>query len=236
MGPLVIYIYDCSNGYQSLLEKQLDKAGVDRLADEIPAFTWGNRIKRTVQIAEAYPDRTLFFVDAWDTLFLGNLKELEDPCWADGITFATEKKCWPDPLEAEYNVWWEMKPTSRWRYLNSNPMAGKGSSIARAIRWGWERFPLAGHTNDVVDPEGNVCERFYTKLLLQAPKEWGIRLDTGCELAQTTTGNAAGELAVCDYRIKNLVLGTFPIFLHINGWDLSRDKPLPFDASVFNAR
>jgi hypothetical protein len=228
MPALVVYTFDSSAGYQGLLEEQLDKAGVERLADEIPAFTWGNRIIRTIQIAEQHPDRVLFFVDAWDTLLLGKSEELENPLWRSGVTFASQKRCWPDPLEERYNVFWEGRASSRWRYLNSNPMAGLGRNIASSIKWGWSRFPLPGHTNDTCDPEGNVCERFYTNLLFKAPKEWGLRIDTGCELGQTTTGSLPGELALRDGRVVNVATGTKPIFLHLNGKML-------FDVSLLNA-
>ena len=228
MGPLVVYIYDVPGGYQGLMEKQLDKAGVERLPVEIPAFTWGNRIIRTMQIAEEYPDRVLFFLDAWDTLFLGQKSELET-LWLDGlIIFASQKRCWPDPVEDKYNVWYEGKVSSRWRYLNSNPMVGLGASIAKVLRWGWERFPLPGHTNDTCDAEGNVCERFYTNLLFKTPKEWGLRIDTHCEFGQTTTGNLPGELAFRDGRVTNLITNTQPPFLHLNG-------RMQFDVSLLDA-
>ncbi len=228
MEPLVVYTFDHSDSYQPLMEKQLDTRGVERLPDEIPAFTWGNRIIRTMQIAEEYPDRVLCFVDAWDTLFLGEAWELRAPWCSHGITFAAQKRCWPDPVGYEYNLHWENKVATRWRYLNSNPMIGLGCNIARAVRWGWDRFPLEGHTNDTCDPEGNVCERFYTKLLFNAPKEWGLRIDTKCALSQTTTDSSPGEIAIRDGRVFNLVTQTYPIWLHLNG-------KMAFDVSLLNA-
>lgn len=217
MDPLVVYVFDKPGGHQALMEQQLDAAGVPRLPVEIPAFTWGNRILVSMQVAEQYPDRVLFFVDSWDTLFLGHKWELDNPCWHDGITFASEKKCWPDSREDEYDQWWDNKLVTRWRFLNSNPMCGQGALIAKALRWGWEQFPLAGHTNDTCDPEGNVCERFYTDLLFRAPKEWGLRIDTQCVLAQTVAEGTVGELAIRGGRIKNLITDTYPIFFHLNG-------------------
>lgn len=228
MEPLVVYIYDHSSGYQPLMEQQLDKKGIQRLPVEIPAFTWGNRIKQTQQIAEQYPERLLFVVDAWDTLFLGDKSEMDSQMWKRGITFASQKRCWPDAREAEYEARYGPQDETRWKYLNSNPMVGYGAYIANAIKWGWERFPLPGHTNDTCDPEGNVCERFYTNLLFQAPIHWGLRVDTQCILAQTTTNSNVGELAVRDGRICNLITGTRPMFLHLNG-------KMVFDVSLLDA-
>jgi len=217
MEPLVVYIFDRPGGFQGFMEKELDAKGIERLPVEIPAFTWGNRIKMTMQVAAKHPDRPLFFIDAWDTLCLGEKWELDNERWRQGITFASEKRCWPDNVETMYNVLWEYKCISRWRYLNSNPMAGMGRDIARAIEWGWERFPLKGATNDVADPEGNVCERFYTQLMFNAPREWGITVDTDCVLGQTVVEGKPYELAVEKGRIKNLITGTYPVFFHLNG-------------------
>ena len=221
MEPLVVYIFDHSSGHQSLMEKQLDKAGVERLPDQIPVFTWSNRIIRTMQIAEKYPDRLLCFVDAWDTLFVGRKWELESPCWEKGITFSSQKRCWPDEQPWDFYRWnrhWELAGYhTRWAHLNSNPMIGMGSTIAKAISWGWERFPLPGQTNATTDPDGNVCERFYTKLLFQAPREWDLRIDTQCALAQTVCESGPGEISIRDGRVYNLVTNTQPIWFHLNG-------------------
>jgi hypothetical protein len=217
MEPRIVYVFDHSGGYQELMEKQLRDKGVAYLPDRIPTFTWGNRIIRTLQIAELHPDELLCFVDAWDTLFLGEKWELTNPRWEQGVTFASQKRCWPDPVGYEYNLHWEGKVATRWRYLNSNPMIGMGRNIARALDWGWRRFPLEGHTNDTCDPDGNVCERFYTRLLFSAPKEWDLKIDTECVLCHTTTDSSPGEVAVRDGRVFNLVTHTYPIFLHLNG-------------------
>jgi hypothetical protein len=216
--PLVVYIYDRPGGYQELLERQLKKKHIEFLPVEIPAFTWGNRILQTAAVAaDTHPDRPLCFVDAWDTLFLGEAWELRELGTHAGIVFATQKRCWPDAVELGYNKFWEHKASTRWRYLNSNPMLGHAGAIATAIKWGWERFPLEGHTNDTCDAAGNVCERFYTRLLFRAPTEWGLKLDTECRLSQTTTDSEPGELGVRNGRIHNLVTNTEPVFLHLNG-------------------
>ena len=216
MKPLVVYIYDRPGGYQAEMEKGLDRKGVERLPVEIPVFTWRNRILKTIEIAGEYPDRLLFFIDAWDTLMLGEKWELEKLGWERGITFAAQKRCWPDPLDMAYNIWWESKVSTRWRYLNSNPMAGRGSDIYRALDWGWQRFPLPGGASTTTDPSGDVCERFYTQLLLRAPKEWGLTIDTNCSLCQVTSEAADGELELWQTRIRNAVTGTHPIFFHLN--------------------
>jgi hypothetical protein len=224
MEPLAVYIFDHSEGYQDVLEQQLDKKGVQRLPVQIPVFTWRNRALKTMEIAREYPDRVLFFLDAWDTLFLGSKAELENPTWADGVTFAAQKRCWPDPVEMQWNVWWEGRPSTRWRYVNSNPMVGLGSSVTRALEWGWARFPLQGGVNTTTDPSGEVCERFYTQLICRAPNEFKLRLDTGCILSQIMSEGAPGEVAVGGGRLINCVTQTRPIFMHLNAklrFDLS---------------
>jgi hypothetical protein len=191
-------------------------------------FTWRNRILKTMEIAAEHPHSTLFFIDAWDTLFLGEKWELEAGPWSDGITFAAQKRCWPDPLEMAWNVWWENKVSTRWRYLNSNPMVGKGSLIAEALDWGWRRFPLQGNASTTTDASGDVCERFFTQLAFRAPKEFGIRLDTQCALSHVTSESVPGELALGVGRVINTVTNTQPVFLHLNG-------KMQFDVSLLNA-
>lgn len=217
MDPLVIYICDKPGQYQAELDRQLTAKGIKHMDIRISNFSWIARIDKTAEICEQYPDRTIFAVDAWDTMFMGEKFELADSRWEQGITFAAQKRCWPDPIVGFYDVFWEFKPHSRWRYLNSNPMAGLGKNIAEMIRWGQKVCPLQGNASTCLDVSGEVCERFYTNIMIRAGRKFNMKIDTRCELSHTTTDCTAGEIEVSEFRIRNRVTGSLPIFLHLNG-------------------
>ena len=220
--PIVVYIYgrEGSPGlYQQELSDQLDRADIRKLGVELPKFSWRLRILKTLEIARQYPDETLIFVDAWDTLFLGTQAEVQTFPYDDAITFAAGKVAYPDPLYAEYALKTQNEFTTPWRYLNSNPMAGRGKLIADAIQWGLDKgYGLPDDNADTQDKAGNVCERFYTKLYLESP--FKVRLDGKCELAQIFLCSTPGDIelvAVGSRRIRNPRTESAPLFLHMNG-------------------
>lgn len=217
--PLVVAIFDRKSGYQNVMESQLKGAGVDYLPVPIPHFSWRERALRTKQVAETFPNRFLFFVDAWDTLFLGTAADLSHCVHESMVTFAASKRCWPDDRHGDYNVRQEFGSVSRWRYLNSNPMAGYGSEIARLIEYGWQRWPIVGDSADPGVETGDVCERFYTHLYLDAPPEFSnrVHIDTRCAMSQIFLCSAPQEIAIHAPRIFNTVTRSYPVFLHLNG-------------------
>ena len=197
------------------MEKRLHERGFSYLGVELPKFSWRTRTLKTMEIAGEHPDKLLIFVDAWDTLPLGYAHELDGMRLDRGITFAAAKACWPDERYKDYDDKHSQRMVSPWRYLNSNPMAGLGSSISEAMQWTWKHFPLTGDSADTLTPDGEVCERFYTHLYLDSP--FNTHLDMGCRLNQIYLCSQPGDLRIEDGRIHNLVTNSWPVFLHLNG-------------------
>ena len=212
MNLLAVMIYSNRGGQQNRLERQLADQKIPLLQYTIPDFSWRRRTLASLDIARNYPDRVLLFLDAWDTLLLGTREEIEALPLDEGVTFAAQKFCWPDEArEPEYP-----KHNSPWRFINSNPMVGRGESIAAALSWGWERFPLTGDTNSCEDYD--VDERFLTNLYLsEARCKFNIKLDTKCELNQIFLASVPGDLWLENGRLFNMIHGTCPIFVHFNG-------------------
>lgn len=216
--PLVVTICNRKGGYQEELEKRLHEESIDYLCVFIEPFSWRLRVLKTLEIAKEYPGRPLVFVDAWDTLLLGTKAELESWFFSHtGITLAASKKCWPDTERyLDYNVKQSGKVMTAWRYVNSNPMAGLGRDIAAAMEWTWAKAPLEGDSSDTREPNGNVCERFYTTMYLDAPLD-SVKVDSVCRLNQIFLCSTPGDLYVANGRIHNLRTGSKPIFMHLNG-------------------
>lgn len=214
-----VLIYSHKAGFQEQLERQLTEQNIPIIHFRDALFSWKKRMVRNMMIAEENPDDVLVFLDAWDTLFLGEKSELvkfNKRHVGDGIVFAAGKLCWPDSLRAsEYK---KKNPAERspWRYINSNPMMGLGRNIHKALNWGWKRFPLKEDT--VLIQAHDVCERFLTDLYLKSPRRFGLKLDTECRLSQIYRKSLPGDLFLTDEkRIINMHHRTQPIFLHANG-------------------
>jgi hypothetical protein len=165
-------------------------------------------MEMTMKIAANNLDDLLIFPDSWDTFFLGTKKEILDLGLEDAITLPVGKLCWPDPLRAkEYP-----ETNSEWKYINSNPLIGVGLRLAKALEWGWSRFPLREDQAYVFE------ERFLTDLYFsRARKRFNIKLDTECRVTQLYEQSKPNELLLHDGRIINMYHRTRPIFLHANG-------------------
>ena len=215
MNIKAVLIYSYRAGFQNQLEHQLMMQHIPIIDFVDPDFSWRRRMMMNMEIAAQNPDDLLVFLDAWDTLLLGTRQEIADLRLDKGVTFAAQKLCWPDfSLEGAYS---KKSPRERspWKYINSNPMAGLGKNVFKALDWGWKRFPLKTDTNLMSEPD--VCEKFLAQLYLKAPKKFDLKLDTECRLSQVFRKSLPGDLYLDDDRIINMVHRTKPIFLHANG-------------------
>lgn len=215
-----VVVYGHRAGIQDRLEKTFFQSRIPLISHSIVDFSWRRRMIESRDIALAHPEDYLIFLDAWDTMLLGGRDDLEEYAekHKDSVTFAAQKFCWPDKTrEPEYDAI-QPEGIGPWRFINSNPMAGKGWRVGAAIEWGWQRFPIQTNTNSC--EEYDVDERFLTNLYLSEARErFKIRLDTRCELNQTFLASIPGELW-WDHkqaRIINKVHNTKPIFIHFNG-------------------
>jgi hypothetical protein len=226
-GPLIALLYSHRADYQPLLEWQLKQAGLEQLHVPIVDFSWRRRQLVTLQVASEHPNRLLIFPDAWDTVLLGSKNELETLDLSGKVTVAGAKVCWPDNRQADYakkfgaklvgDAWIAEKWSPPWKFVNSNPLAGLGRDIAKAIGWGLVHHPLVGDSSDVRVPSGEVCERFWTNIYLDGPAHLNVQIDFMCRLNQTYLCNESEDLQIIDGRIYNTVTGTYPVFLHLNG-------------------
>lgn len=225
MDPLAVLIYSHKADYQPLLEWQLKKAGIEQHHVVDPDFSWRRRQLKTLEAAEQFSDRMLIFPDAWDTVLLGDREEILALCkaWEGKVYVAGAKTCWPDThLQPQYDALQGVRTISGlvyspnyspWRFVNSNPLVGIGRDIVAAIKYGWKHYPLVGDSSDVRVPDGEVCERFWTNLYFDDR----VEIDTMCQMSQIYLGSLPEELKIDGGRIHNLVTGTKPIFIHLNG-------------------
>ena len=215
MNVKAVLIYSHIAGHQKQLEHQLMMQGIPIIDFVDPDFSWRRRMMMNMEIAAQNPEDLLLFLDAWDTLLLGTREEIFNLRLDKGVTFAAQKLCWPDfSLEGAYKKK-NPREGSPWRYINSNPMAGLGKNVYRALDWGWKRFPLK--TDTVMMQAEDVCERFLAKLYLRAPRRFGLKLDTECRMSQVYRKSLPGDLYLDGDRIINMIHRTKPIFLHANG-------------------
>lgn len=213
--PLIVLIYTHKNELQPLFEEQLAAARLDVYHEVDPDFSWRRQMIHTMRIAGLFPNELLVFPDAWDTVLLGTKRELMDLNLHKGITVAGAKNCWPDITRAaEFRE--KAVTRSPWRYLNANPMAGLGKNIRDALEWGWHRFPLEG---DSLVTKGNiqVPEHFLTRLYLEGPKEFDIKIDSDCRMSQVTMSWFPEDYEIRGKRVYNRVTRSWPVFLHANG-------------------
>jgi hypothetical protein len=221
MNLMGVVIYSHRSGLQDRLEQRFVEEEIPLLSVTLPKFSWRRRTLLSADIAMRYPEHTLIFLDAWDTMMLGSREELETLPLDEGVTFAAQKFCWPDHTQSsQYDEIQDFETIGPWRFINSNPMAGLGRNIAAAIEWGWERFPIKTNTNST--EEYDVDERFLANLYLsEAREKFNIKLDNRCELNQMFLASVPHDLWLEDGRITNLIHRTKPIFVHFNG----RSKP-----------
>ena len=216
MNLMAVVIYSIRGGVQDKLEAKLVSEKIPLLSLTIPDFSWRRRTMASMRIAHHYRDNTLIFLDAWDTLMLGTREELEALPLDEGVTFAAQKFCWPDDTQEPQYKAIQPEDVGPWRFINSNPMAGLGSSISEALEWGWGKFPIKTNTN--LCEAYDVDERFLANLYLsEAREKFNIKLDTHCELNQTYLASIPGDLWLENDRVTNLIHKTKPIFFHANG-------------------
>lgn len=215
--PIVPLIYDRKGGYQHHLEAQLKDAGIEAIDWPITDFSWRRQLLATQEVARYFPRRLLLVIDAWDQVLLGTKKELiehAESALLGHVTLAGTKNCWPNDRRADYER--RRGPVaSPWQYINNSPLAGLGKDIDTVIQYGLDRFPIERDTASLA-PSDDVPERFWTQLYLEAP-HLPIRVDTQCELNQIALSAKEGELMIRKGRVYNVVTGTWPIFLHLNG-------------------
>jgi len=206
-----------------LLEESLRRKEIPFEISVIPGrFSWTNVIEWQREKAHQYRDTKVIFVDAWDTLFIGDKEELEYQLSIKPTTFCGSKRCWPDEWKVStYDKQFPHTKGHRWRFLNGGTMFGMGSDIYQAIDFGKE---LGLHIKATVEDGRSIYhqdndQRFWTDIHLGS--RFG-EIDINCEVFQNLACVEDGEVGMYAGRFMNFTTGSFPQFIHAAAktWDL----------------
>lgn len=185
---------------EALIKSCTGKVNLD-LTMHSGKWDWGVWLDWQKEKCQENPDENMVFVDAYDTLFIGDAKELDEEVSRWDLIHSTCKNCWPIPAREKFYP----EVPGPWKYLNSCGPAGTGHAIERALDYGMSHFPyphpLLNRDND---------QRFWTDVYLSGYGE----LDWRCEIWQDLHLASDNDLGIKDGRIKNLVHNTWPQFLH----------------------
>jgi hypothetical protein len=206
---LIASAADCQKGYFRSLTRQVHSAGIDFLWKQLVPFSWRRLLLWELEVAQAYPQTTIVFVDSWDMLFLGTRDELVEVLSDQSLLFHSEKVCWPHSYKANSYP----AATSQWRFVNGTGPAGSADSISAAIEYGMSHFPLLGDGTGTFDVTIDNDQRFWTDVYLSGMG----KLDTECRLSQSLVDAKNGDFTIRDGRLINNVTGTKPLFVHANG-------------------
>lgn len=185
---------------------------------ETGPFKWKDKVDFQLRQARRYPDDTLISTDSSDFLFVGEPEEVEEILANRKLFLQATKHDWPGPKRRAmygYNksAYDDGATELPWRYVCSGLIAGKGHAIQEAIEYGYEHFPIQDSVADGRHLwEQDSDQRFWADVFLAGYGE----LDYRCELSQTLRSAKPGELMVDGKRLRNMITGTYPQFLHAN--------------------
>lgn len=122
----------------------------------------------------------------------------------DSILYSTEKALYPETApKYPHNP-----KAGKWKYLNGGGYCG---SLALMIEF-MEKYGLTKHPGDA----NGQLEQHIAYLAAKADK-FPIKLDTKCEIFQTTAFADEGELELEDGLVVNKITGSTPAIIHANG-------------------
>jgi len=178
---------------------------------ETGPWTWRRKVEWELELCQQHPEDHFVFIDAYDYLFVGDVKELEMVVKHYLLLFPVDKNQGIGPWPyRELGVHFDKrrKITSPWNYLNGSGPAGQGKHIRDAIEEGLKIFPWdwIEHATDQI---------FWTHVYLNG---WG-ELDQEVVLTHPLWGVEEGgtELGYKDGRLVNLVTMSRPQFIHASG-------------------
>lgn len=170
-------------------------------------FTWAKTVEWQLEMTKKYLEETLIFVDAYDTLFVGDVDRLEDLISREGLVYCADKHCWPDESRASQ---YPDMPKSPWHYINGGVKVGYGHSIHNALQWGLGHSPIKPMVNGVDIYHQDNDQRLWTDIYLQG---YGA-LDSQCEIFQNLSDIKDSDFRMKRGRFYNTVTETYPQFLH----------------------
>ena len=197
---------------------------------ESEGWDWTVRVEWQLKICQTYPEDILIFLDSYDCLFIGDVDELKDLLekllGENTMLLSTTKNCWPHPGKRPYYEAKDPTITSPWRYVNGMGPTGKGHVLAKALKFGIERFPIKKCIPGIpIHNQEDVDQRFWTDIYLSG---YGT-LDHQCEMSQNLAHMKEGDLGFKDKRLINTITGSRPHFLHAaaGSWIEIPDELLP---------
>jgi hypothetical protein len=205
------------------LERSIIKAGLTLYTYiETTPWRWERKVDWELECVEAHPDDTFVFIDTFDFLFVGEKDELVSVLERQPLLFSTDGGVvpWPYPHYADaYDK--RRIATSSWRWVNGSGPAGKGSTIAEAIRYGKQHFELFDRETDQI---------FWSNVYLDG---WGD-LDQDCKLTQALYHVEHDDLGIVSGRFKNLKTGSNPQFIHASAqsWFMIPSELIPSEEEV----
>ena len=208
---IVITGASCVSGTMELYLEQLRAAEIEVHVEDLSqvvlngaggnlAFKIHWLRKLTRQFAEY---ERLIFSDAFDVTFYGNREDVIKKIPKEGVLWAAEKNCYPDPSLAE-----RIPGRHPWRFANGGLLTGTPQSL---LEWcdAAERHPL--YRGEMLDQE------FLNKLLAEGDPL--CKIDAETKLFFNLFGGY-DELDFASGMPINTACCTWPNFLHASGhWD-----------------
>lgn len=148
--------------------------------------------------------------DSSDVVLLGNEDEIINKfksrrCF---IFMSAEKNCWPQPLMANCYP----KIQSPWCYLNSGSYIGRKEDVLEMLRIASQIRPNSQNYYNSRDWEND--QFLLAHLYID---NYGITLDTQCDLFQTMGDTREHEVDFEGVRLINKVMKSCPTVIHFNG-------------------
>lgn len=168
-------------------------------------WRWKRKVEWELECVKQFPDDHFIFLDAYDTLCVGDVPRMEEIVAEQDLLLPAERYCFPalsEEILTEYE--YRREVASPWKFVNGAGPAGKGSKIKEAIEWGMEEFLWVGRNDD--------DQAFWTYVYLYGG--FGV-LDQKCKLTCHMYGANSGDLKLNeDQTVTNMITNENPQFLH----------------------
>jgi hypothetical protein len=177
---------------------------------------WDKLVDYQYGVAIRSMGEPLIFVDLWDSLFVGDVDELETRITRlDKCTVQASKVLWPSTSVDDRIKRMQANVKSPWKYVNGSFVAGMGFQIAKALEYGMKHYPikprdLAYHPHDYEHNDNN--GRMWSEVFADGMCD----IDSECHISQQLNRIEPGQLSFSagTGRINNTITGGKPHFLH----------------------
>lgn len=179
-------------------------------------------------------NETIFFTDAFDTVFLTGAQEIMDKylSFQSPLVFSAEINCWPDTkLEKEYP---EGTDAYFFKYLNSGGFIGESEYIRALIekyyngdkidhnvhQWSnqytWNQIYLKERDTIKLDHTGEIFYTLSSDIAISSAYSYHKDEEVKGKALEADVKRLSEELSIENNRIKSNVTGTSPCHLHFS--------------------